>query len=104
MLDFGTLRTMDEPKTLNLNVMNYGNKSLQILSVHAVPPNKALVILFNPIVLKGSKDRKYTKIATVGFSGLMATHKKQRSGKIVVTTSDAKKKLEILYNAHVLQG
>ena len=33
VLDFGTLRTMDEPKSLSLNLMNYGNKSVRLLSI-----------------------------------------------------------------------
>ncbi|XP_057312609.1 transmembrane protein 131-like isoform X2 [Hydractinia symbiolongicarpus] len=102
MLDFGTLRTMDEPKSLNLNALNNGNKSLQLLSIQVVPPNKAVSVQFTPFSLKTSK--KYSKIATITYTALQASHKRQNSGKIIVYTSDDKKRLEVPYQANVLQG
>ncbi|XP_047126881.1 transmembrane protein 131 isoform X1 [Hydra vulgaris] len=102
ILDFGTLRTMDEPKSLNLNVINYGNRSLQITSIQVVPPNSAISIQFSPLVLKPTK--KYTKIAIVSFLALNSTHRRQNSGKIVVSTADDSIKLELQYHADVLYG
>lgn len=102
ILDFGTLRTMDEPKSLNLNVLNLGSKSLQILSIQVIPPNKAVTVQFTPVVLKAS--RKHTKIATITFTALHSLHKKQNGGKLVVYTSDEKKQLEVPYQANILHG
>ncbi|XP_066931598.1 transmembrane protein 131-like [Clytia hemisphaerica] len=102
VLDFGTLRTMDEPKSLNLNVLNVGNKSVQILSIQVIPPNRAVTVQFTPMVLKTSK--KYTKIATVTYTAIHSSHKKQNSGKLVIYTSDEKKQLEVPYHTNILHG
>jgi len=102
MLDFGTLRTMDEPKSLNLNALNFGNKTLKVVSIQVVPPNKAVSVLFSPMALKSSK--KHTKIASIVFSASHATHKRQNTGKIVVYTNEDKKRMEIPYQANILHG
>ena len=67
-----------------------------------VPPNKALSVQFTPVILKGSK--KHSKVATITYTAVLASQKRHSSGKIVVHTSDDKKKLEVEYNAHVLHG
>jgi len=101
--DFGTLRTMDEPKSLHLNMINTGNRSVPISSVTASPPNKAITIQFTPMVLKPSK--KHQRVAVITYTALHVSKSKQQSGSIVVQTgAKVNGRKEIPYHANVLQG
>uniref|UniRef100_A0A8C4KTX3 Transmembrane protein 131 n=1 Tax=Equus asinus asinus TaxID=83772 RepID=A0A8C4KTX3_EQUAS len=66
MLDFGTLRTQDLPKVLNLHLLNSGTKDVPITSVRPTPQNDAITVHFKPITLKASES-KYTKVASISF-------------------------------------
>jgi len=70
MLDFGTLRTQDLPKVLNLHLLNSGTKDVPITSVRPTPQNDAVTVHFKPITLKASES-KYTKVASISFDGLL---------------------------------
>ncbi|XP_022100300.1 transmembrane protein 131-like isoform X2 [Acanthaster planci] len=102
MLDFGTLRSLDSPKTLPLYLINTSPKSVQILSITSMRVNNALTIDFKPLVLKPSDT--HTKVAEVTFHPLKANTSRLWSGKLIVKTKDKNIKLQIPYQAHVLQG
>lgn len=72
MLDFGTLRTQDLPKVLNLHLLNSGAKDVPITSVRPTPQNDAITVHFKPITLKASES-KYTKVASISFDGKCST-------------------------------
>lgn len=104
MLDFGTLRTQDLPKILNLHLLNSGAKDVPITSVRATPQNDAITVYFKPITLKASESR-YTKVASISFDASRAKKPSQFSGKITVKAKEKSySKLEIPYQAEVLDG
>nr|DBA33182.1 TPA: hypothetical protein GDO54_000907 [Pyxicephalus adspersus] len=104
MLDFGTLRTQDLPKVLNLHLLNSGAKDVPITSVRATPQNDAITVNFKPITLKAS-DSRYTKVASISFDASKAKKPSQFSGKITVKAKEKSySKLEIPYQAEVLDG
>ncbi|XP_069613920.1 transmembrane protein 131 isoform X2 [Ranitomeya imitator] len=104
MLDFGTLRTQDVPKVLNLHLLNSGTKDVPITSVRSTPQNDAISVHFKPITLKAS-DSKYTKVASISFDASKAKKSSQFSGKITVKAKEKSySKLEIPYQAEVLDG
>ncbi|KAM4797153.1 transmembrane protein 131 [Rhinophrynus dorsalis] len=104
MLDFGTLRTQDLPKVLNLHLLNSGVKDVPITSVRSTPQNDAITVHFKPITLKAS-DSKYTKVASISFDASKAKKPSQFSGKITVKAKEKSySKLEIPYQAEVLEG
>uniref|UniRef100_A0A8C5SUV5 Transmembrane protein 131 n=1 Tax=Laticauda laticaudata TaxID=8630 RepID=A0A8C5SUV5_LATLA len=104
MLDFGTLRTQDLPKMLNLHLLNSGTKDVPITSVRPTPQNEAITIHFKPITLRASEN-KYTKVATISFDASKAKRPPQFSGKITVKAKEKTySKLEIPYQAEVLDG
>nr|XP_054365892.1 transmembrane protein 131 isoform X2 [Mirounga angustirostris] len=104
MLDFGTLRTQDLPKVLNLHLLNSGTKDVPITSVRPTPQNDAVTVHFKPITLKASES-KYTKVATISFDASKAKKPSQFSGKITVKAKEKSySKLEIPYQAEVLDG
>ncbi|KAG8452178.1 hypothetical protein GDO86_004101 [Hymenochirus boettgeri] len=104
MLDFGTLRTQDVPKVLNLHLLNSGMKDVPITSVRSTPQNDAVTVHFKPITLKAS-DSKYTKVASISFDASKAKKPSQFSGKITVKAKEKSySKLEIPYQAEVLDG
>ncbi|KAK2508168.1 hypothetical protein MC885_014101 [Smutsia gigantea] len=104
MLDFGTLRTQDLPKVLNLHLLNSGTKDVPITSVRPTPQNDAITVHFKPITLKASES-KYTKVASISFDASKARKPSQFSGKITVKAKEKSySKLEIPYQAEVLDG
>uniref|UniRef100_UPI00398E84E6 transmembrane protein 131 isoform X1 n=2 Tax=Pristiophorus japonicus TaxID=55135 RepID=UPI00398E84E6 len=104
MLDFGTLRTQDLPKVLNLHLLNSGAKDVPITSIKPSPPNEAVTVDFKPITLKAS-ETKYTKVASIVFDASKAKRTLQFSGKITVKAKEKSySKLEIPYQAEVLEG
>ncbi|KAE8625617.1 hypothetical protein XENTR_v10006340 [Xenopus tropicalis] len=104
MLDFGTLRTQDAPKVLNLHLLNSGMKDVPITSVRSTPQNDAVTVHFKPITLKASES-KYTKVASISFDASKAKKPSQFSGKITVKAKEKSySKLEIPYQAEVLDG
>ncbi|XP_072433108.1 transmembrane protein 131 isoform X1 [Chiloscyllium punctatum] len=104
MLDFGTLRTQDLPKVLNLHLLNSGTKDVPITSIKPTPPNEAVTVDFKPITLKAS-ETKYTKVASIIFDASKAKNTLQFSGKITVKAKEKNySKLEIPYQAEVLEG
>uniref|UniRef100_A0A673J3T3 Transmembrane protein 131-like n=1 Tax=Sinocyclocheilus rhinocerous TaxID=307959 RepID=A0A673J3T3_9TELE len=66
MLDFGTLRSQDRPKQLNLHLLNSGAKDVSIMSVRPTPSNEAVTVDFKQITLKAGESR-YTKVASISF-------------------------------------
>ncbi|XP_033003431.1 transmembrane protein 131 isoform X1 [Lacerta agilis] len=104
MLDFGTLRTQDLPKILNLHLLNSGTKDVPITSVRPTPQNEAITVQFKPITLRASES-KYTKVASISFDASKAKRPAQFSGKITVKAKEKSySKLEIPYQAEVLDG
>ncbi|XP_028631205.1 transmembrane protein 131 [Grammomys surdaster] len=104
MLDFGTLRTQDLPKVLNLHLLNSGTKDVPITSVRPTPQNDAITVHFKPVTLKASES-KYTKVASISFDASRAKKPSQFSGKITVKAKEKSySKLEIPYQAEVLDG
>ncbi|XP_029905058.1 transmembrane protein 131 isoform X2 [Myripristis murdjan] len=104
MLDFGTLRSQDRPKQLNLHLLNSGTKDVPITSVRTTPSNEAVTIDFKAITLKAGESR-YTKVASISFDASKARRPYQFSGKITVKAKEKSySKLEIPYQAEVLEG
>ncbi|XP_036080937.1 transmembrane protein 131 isoform X3 [Rousettus aegyptiacus] len=104
MLDFGTLRTQDLPKVLNLHLLNSGTKDVPITSIRPTPQNDAITVYFKPITLKASES-KYTKVASISFDASKAKKPSQFSGKITVKAKEKSySKLEIPYQVEVLDG
>ncbi|XP_042339513.1 transmembrane protein 131-like, partial [Plectropomus leopardus] len=66
MLDFGTLRSQDRPKLLNLHLLNSGTKDVPITSVRTTPSNEAVTVDFKAVTLKAGESR-YTKVASISF-------------------------------------
>ncbi|KAI4891999.1 hypothetical protein NFI96_034213 [Prochilodus magdalenae] len=104
MLDFGTLRSQDRPKQLNLHLLNSGAKDVSIMSVRPTPSNEAITVDFKQITLKAGESR-YTKVASINFDASKARRPDQFSGKITVKAKEKSySKLEIPYQAEVLEG
>uniref|UniRef100_A0A8B9JUU7 Transmembrane protein 131 n=1 Tax=Astyanax mexicanus TaxID=7994 RepID=A0A8B9JUU7_ASTMX len=104
MLDFGTLRSQDRPKQLNLHLLNSGAKDVSIMSVRPTPSNEAITVEFKQITLKAGESR-YTKVASIHFDAAKARRPDQFSGKITVKAKEKSySKLEIPYQAEVLEG
>ncbi|KAM9848708.1 transmembrane protein 131 [Aulostomus maculatus] len=104
MLDFGTLRSQDRPKLLNLHLLNSGTKDVPITSVRTTPSNEAVTIDFKAVTLKAGESR-YTKVATISFDASKARRPFQFFGKITVKAKEKTySKLEIPYQAEVLEG
>ncbi|XP_032238964.2 transmembrane protein 131 isoform X2 [Nematostella vectensis] len=103
MIDFGTLRTMDEPKTVGIYLLNSGPKQVHVSSVAVEPGNSAVSVTFSPVVLK--QLSKYSKVASITYSAYHVKRSRQFTGKIVIkTNSKSTPKMEIPYQANVLQG
>ncbi|KAM9384925.1 transmembrane protein 131 [Pholidichthys leucotaenia] len=104
MLDFGTLRSQDRPKMLNLHLLNSGSKDVPITSVRTTPSNEAVTVDFKAVTLKAG-DSRYTKVASISFDASKARRPYQFSGKITVKAKEKSySKLEIPYQADVLEG
>uniref|UniRef100_A0A6Q2WTT3 Transmembrane protein 131 n=1 Tax=Esox lucius TaxID=8010 RepID=A0A6Q2WTT3_ESOLU len=96
MLDFGTLRSQDRPKQLNLHLLNSGSKDVPI-TVCLLAPTSTCPFL--RVVLLCS----HVHVNTVVFSVERAPF--QFSGKITVKAKEKTySKLEIPYQAEVLEG
>nr|XP_046155580.1 transmembrane protein 131 isoform X2 [Oncorhynchus gorbuscha] len=103
MLDFGTLRSQDRPKQLNLHLLNSGRKDVWIASIRTTASNEA-TINFKAITLKAGESR-YTKVASISFDASKAERPVPFSGKITVKVKEINSsKLEVPYQAEVLQG
>ncbi|TNN30490.1 Transmembrane protein 131 [Liparis tanakae] len=104
MLDFGTLRSQDRPKLLNLHLLNSGTKDVPITSVRTTPSNEAVAVDFKAVTLKAGESR-YTRVASISFDASKARRPFQFSGKITVKAKEKSySKLEIPYQAEVLDG
>ncbi|XP_068449011.1 transmembrane protein 131 isoform X2 [Clinocottus analis] len=104
MLDFGTLRSQDRPKLLNLHLLNSGTKDVPITSIRTTPSNEAVSVDFKAVTLKAGESR-YTKVASISFDASKARRAFQFSGKITVKAKEKSySKLEIPYQAEVLDG
>ncbi|XP_059172508.1 transmembrane protein 131-like isoform X2 [Physella acuta] len=103
LLDFGILRTLDEPKNLRLNLINTGPKAVHITSVNVSPPNDAVSVDFRPFKLQPDSSRP-TTVAQITFKAVKAAHPKQCTGKIVIKTKNNIQRLVIPYQANVLHG
>ncbi|XP_042561353.1 transmembrane protein 131-like [Clupea harengus] len=104
MLDFGTLRSQDRPKHLNLHLLNSGTKDVPITSIRPTPSNDAVSIEFKQITLKAGEN-KYTKVASISFDASKVKRPSQTSGKITVKAKEKSySKLEIPYQTEVLEG
>ncbi|XP_017335327.1 transmembrane protein 131 isoform X1 [Ictalurus punctatus] len=104
MLDFGTLRSQDRPKQLNLHLLNSGAKDVSIMSVRPTPANEAVTVEFKQVTLKAGESR-YTKVASINFDASKARRPDQFSGKITVKAKEKSySKLEIPFQAEVLEG
>ncbi|KAI1885093.1 hypothetical protein AGOR_G00216640 [Albula goreensis] len=105
MLDFGTLRSQDRPKQLNLHLLNSGTKDVQITSVRPTPSNEAVTAHFNKSVTLKAGENKYTKVASISFDASKLRRPSQLFGKITVKAKEKSyPKLEIPYQAEVLEG
>ncbi|PIK44908.1 putative transmembrane protein [Apostichopus japonicus] len=102
LIDFGTLRSLDEPKTIQLYLLNTSPKVMQITSVSLVRTNQAITIDFKPVEL--SSTQKHKNVANITFHPLKANCSRFWSGKIIVKTKDKNVKMQIPYQAHVLPG
>ncbi|XP_071504186.1 transmembrane protein 131-like, partial [Diadema antillarum] len=102
MMDFGTLRTQDEPKTIPLYLLNTGTKVVHISSVSLVRANQAISIDFSPMGLRPSDT--HVRVANITFHPRRANHTRLWSGKIIIKTKEKGFKLQVPYQAHVLQG
>uniref|UniRef100_A0A8C4QPL0 Transmembrane protein 131 n=1 Tax=Eptatretus burgeri TaxID=7764 RepID=A0A8C4QPL0_EPTBU len=104
MLDFGTLRSQDPAKTLNLYLLNSGAKDVPITNIKLSPANTAISIDFKPLTLKAF-EKKYTKVASVIYDPSKARRISQHSGKILVKAKEKSyPKLEIAYQVDLLEG
>lgn len=103
LIDFGILRTLDEPKVVAVNLINTGNTAVQITSVTVSPPNDAISVDFRPTKIQPELLRQ-TTIAYVTFKASKAIHPKFWSGKIIVRSKNNLYKIAIPYQATVLHG
>ncbi|XP_052077045.1 transmembrane protein 131-like isoform X3 [Mytilus californianus] len=103
MIDFGIMRTLDDPATVQLKLMNTGSKPMHIVSVSVSPPNDAINIEFRPTKLQPDIVR-HTTIAHVTFKASKALHPKQMLGKIIVKSKNGEQKIIIPYQATVYHG
>ncbi|XP_053399004.1 transmembrane protein 131-like isoform X2 [Mercenaria mercenaria] len=103
LIDFGIVRTFDEPKTVPINLINTGDTPVQISSVTVSPPNDAVSVDFRPIKLPPELLRQ-TTVAYVTFRASKAIHPKLWSGKIIVRSKNNVHKISIPFEAKVLHG
>ncbi|KAL3880716.1 hypothetical protein ACJMK2_032934, partial [Sinanodonta woodiana] len=102
LLDFGILRTLDEPQTLPVIVSSTGTKPIYVSSVTSFPPNDAISIDFRPTKILGETSKQ--TIAHVTYKASKALYPRSWSGNIVVKTKNTLHKLTIPYQATVLHG
>jgi len=105
LLDFGVMRTHDEPRTISIQILNSGSKHIQIQNVIATPINDALSIDFSSPVKVSPNIFHAIDIARVTLMPNKITHcSKQCTGKIVVKSKNNQYKLAIPYRVQLLQG
>lgn len=103
VLDFGVLRSQDEPKELPISLLNSGHKHVHIVNVIVTPVNEAVDVKFTPI--KVPPDTVFSaQVATVTFFPSKVLHPKQCSGKIVVKSKNNQFKLQIPYQVQLIKG
>eukprot|EP00118_Oscarella_pearsei_P015669 m.142894 g.142894 ORF g.142894 m.142894 type:complete len:1873 (+) comp38370_c0_seq35:509-6127(+) len=101
--DFGTLRTIDEPKTLQLQLLNTGSHTVYVKELRAEPPNEALEVHFEPVQLTSTP--KPFNVARIVYDPSKANPRRQQNGRIIAFTTDKKRpQLEFPYQATVLHG
>ncbi|XP_052281424.1 LOW QUALITY PROTEIN: transmembrane protein 131-like [Dreissena polymorpha] len=103
LIDFGIVRTFDEPKTVPVNLINTGDSVVHISSVTVHPPNEAITVDFRPIKLHPELLRQ-TTVAHVTFRASKAIQPKYWSGKIIIRSKNNVHKISIPYEAKVLHG
>ncbi|ESO93808.1 hypothetical protein LOTGIDRAFT_228573 [Lottia gigantea] len=103
MIDFGILRTFDEPKSMKIGLINTGTKPIHISSITVSPPNDAISIDFRPSKLPAN-NQKITTIAHITYKAVKALHPRQWSGKIIIRSKNNQEKLILPYQANVLHG
>ncbi|XP_023691888.1 transmembrane protein 131-like isoform X2 [Paramormyrops kingsleyae] len=102
MLDFGTLRSQDPSKHMNVYLINLGTKDVPIKSVNPMPSNKALTVDFEPVKVKPGEN---IKVATISFHASKVRKRSQMSGKITIKTNEESYTyLDIPYKAEVFNG
>nr|XP_006822281.1 PREDICTED: transmembrane protein 131-like [Saccoglossus kowalevskii] len=102
LLDFGTLRSFDDPKILQIYLINTGQKAVHISNVFLLKGNEAISIDFKPQQLRPSE--KHVKIADIVYDPSKAVNPRSLSGKIVIKTKEKNYRMQIPYQVHVLQG
>ncbi|XP_055926563.1 transmembrane protein 131-like isoform X3 [Argiope bruennichi] len=103
ILDFGVLRSDDQPKVLTLSLLNSGPKHVHLVNVIATPVNEAVDVKFMP--LKIPPDTVFsTQVATITFTPSRALHPKQCCGKIVIKSKNNQYKLQIPYQVQLIRG
>ncbi|XP_029658546.1 transmembrane protein 131 isoform X2 [Octopus sinensis] len=103
MIDFGILRTLDEPQTVQLNLVNTGLRPVHVTGVSLSPPNDAISVEFRPMKLQPDVLRRVA-VAQITFRATKALNPRQWSGKIVVKSKHNMNKLSIPYQVNVLHG
>ncbi|KAK6172925.1 hypothetical protein SNE40_016488 [Patella caerulea] len=103
MIDFGILRTFDEPKSVKLSLLNTGSLPIHISSIVVSPPNDAISIDFRPSKIPPD-DKKQTTVAHITYKAVKALHPRQWSGKIIIRSKNNLHKLVLPYQANVLHG
>ncbi|KAK3100282.1 hypothetical protein FSP39_017460 [Pinctada imbricata] len=103
LIDFGIIRTLDGPSTVQLSLLNTGNRPIHISSVSLFPPNDAITVEFRPTKLHTDSTR-HTPIARLTFNAEKAVSPKQWIGKIIIRSRNNQHKISIPYKASVLHG
>lgn len=104
-LDFGIIRSLEERKTLDINIANDGSESVKILDISIEGNGQGLAVVFNEELMIYA-DRPYTKVAVAYFQAKSMKMGPQ-GGFIVISTNcsnTAGAILRIPFNAIILQG
>lgn len=105
LIDFGVMRTHDEPRTIAIQILNSGTKQIQIQNVISTPVNDALTIDFSSPVKVSPNIFHALDIARVTLWPNRITQcQKQCNGKIVVKSKNNQYKLAIPYTVQLMQG
>jgi hypothetical protein len=104
LLDFGVLRSHDEPKTLPLYILNSGTKHIQIQNVIATPVNDAMNIEFTPIRVVPDIFHAVEVAQVTLDPSKMTQCVMQCNGKIMVKSKNNQYKLAIPYQVTLLRG
>ena len=105
LIDFGVMRSDDEPRTIAIQILNSGTKQIQIQNVIATPVNEAMTIEFSAPVKVSPNIFHAIDIARVTLWPNKISHcSKQCNGKIVVKSKNNQYKLSIPYTVQLIQG